>query len=405
MTERLYYEDCYLRAFDAHVRACEQREAGYAVLLDRSAFYPTSGGQPFDTGTLGAARVTDVSVDDAGEVWHMVDAPFTAGESVHGEIDWARRFDHMQQHAGEHLLANAAQRILSGHTIGLHLGAEVSTIDMTLPGGKTHASDAEIRALEDDVNNFIQRDVPIRCWFPDPEELKALPLRKPPAVDEHIRIVQIGAHEFCACGGTHPASAGQIGLFKIVDARSSRGKLRIAFVCGKRAYDLLRTHYDLATAIASLLSTSVGNIPNMVFSILEQQKITERALSEAQKKLLFAEIPAMRARGADADGRYTVIAERIEGDASAARELAAALAAENGVIALIGAAAGEQYVYVAARAGDVKANMGAILSQAAKESGGKGGGRLDFAQGGGPAEMLDRMREQALLCSRAPDET
>lgn len=397
MTERLYYEDCYLRAFDARVCACEKREVGYATLLDRTAFYPTSGGQPYDTGTLGAAQVAEVYVDDAGEVWHIIDTPLAVGEAVHGEIDWARRFDHMQQHAGEHLLANAAKRLLDGYTIGLHLGAEISTIDMTLPAGKTHASDEEIRALEDDVNGWIQKDVPIRCWFPEPDELKTLPLRKPPAVDEHIRIVQIGPHEFCACGGTHPASAGQIGLFKIVDARPSRGKLRIAFVCGKRAYELLRTHYDLATAVASTLSTSVENMPNMVCSILEQLKRAERALSEAQKKLLFAEIPAMRARGVRAASGYAVIAERIEGDAQAARELAAALAVENGTVALIGAAAGEQYVYVASRSGDVEVNMGALLSKAAKESGGKGGGRPDFAQGGGPAEMLDQMREAALF--------
>ncbi len=398
MTERLYYADCYLRAFDAHVAACEKREAGYAALLDRSAFYPTSGGQPYDTGTLGAARVTDVSVDGAGEVWHMIDTPLVVGETVHGEIDWTRRFDHMQQHAGEHLLANAAKRLLDGHTIGLHLGAEVSTIDMTLPAGKTHASDAEIRALEDDVNGFIQKDVPIRCWFPEPDELKTLPLRKPPAVDEHIRIVQIGPHEFCACGGTHPASAGQIGLFKIVDARPSRGKLRIAFVCGKRAYELLRTHSDLVTTSAGILSTSVENVPNMVGSILDQLKRTERALWEAQKKLLFAEIPGMRARGVPTASGYTVIAEKIEGDAAAARELATALTAEGGIIALIAAAAGEQYVYVASRSGDIEANVGAILSKAARESGGKGGGRPDFAQGGGPVEMLGRMREAALLC-------
>lgn len=397
MTERLYYGDCYLREFDAEVRAGEKAEVGYAVLLDRTAFYPTSGGQPFDTGKLGGANVIDVYADDAGEVWHVLDAPLAAGQAVHGEIDWARRFDHMQQHAGEHLLANAALRLLGGRTIGLHLGAEVSTIDMTLPEGKTHATDEEIRALEDDVNGYIQNDVPVRCWFPEPEELKTLPLRKPPAVDEHIRIVQIGDHEFCACGGTHPASAGQIGLLKVMDARPSRGKLRLAFVCGKRAYNLLREHYDLAKTSAGILSTSVCNLPNMVGSLSEQLKNTERALSEAQKKLLFSEIPAMRVRSGRSASGYAVIAERIEGDAAAARELASALVEQSGTIALVGAANGEAYIYVACRAADVAANIGGLLSQAAKACGGKGGGRPDFAQGGGPAEMLDRMRDAALL--------
>ncbi len=397
MTERLYYGDCYLREFDAQVRACEKTEAGYAALLDRSTFYPTSGGQPFDTGTIGGAHVTDVYSDEADEVWHVVDMPLAIGKKVHGEIDWARRFDHMQQHAGEHLLANAAYRLLGGHTIGLHLGAEISTIDMTLPEGRTHATDGEIRALEDDVNGWIQRDVPIRCWFPEAEELKSLPLRKPPAVDEHIRMVQIGPHEFCACGGTHPSSAGQIGLLKIVDARPSKGKLRVAFVCGARAYELLREHYNLAKAAAGILSTSVGHLPNMVCSMAEQLKGAERALAEAQKKLLFTEIPAMRARCGRSASGYAVIAERIEGDAASARELASTLTEAGGTIALIGVASGEQFVYAACRSGDVEANMGAILSQAAKACGGKGGGRPDFAQGGGPEAMLDRMREAALL--------
>ncbi len=396
MTQRLYYENCDLRAFDAQVCACEKTDAGFKVRLDQTAFYPTSGGQPFDTGTIGGAHVTDVFADEAGEVWHVVDLPLDVGAKVHGEIDWARRFDHMQQHAGEHLLANAAFRLLGGHTIGLHLGAEVSTIDMTLPEGKTHATDEEIRALEDDVNTWIQMDVPIRCWFPQPDELKALPLRKPPAVDEHIRIVQIGTHEYCACGGTHPARAGQIGLLKIVDARPSRGKLRIAFVCGERAYETLRTHYDLAKTSAGILSTSVENLPNMVGSMLEQLKEAQRGRAEAEKKVLLAEIPAMRARAIKSASGYAVIAERIDGDAAMAREIASALVEESGAIVLIGAPNGDASVYIACRSEDVEVNMGAILSQAAKETGGKGGGRPAFAQGGGPAQMLDVMREAAV---------
>lgn len=397
MTDRLYYEDPYLQTFDAEVRVCEKNEAGYAVKLDRSAFYPTSGGQPFDTGVLGGAQVTDVYADDSGAVWHVVDAPLGVGQKVHGRIDWARRFDHMQQHAGEHLLANAAHRLLGGHTIGLHLGAEISTIDMTLPEGRMHATGEELRALEDDVNGWIQKDVPIRSWFPEPEELKALPLRKPPAVDEGVRVIQIGPNEFCACGGTHPSTAGQIGLLKIVDARPSRGKLRLAFVCGMRAFNSLREHYDLAKETAALLSTSVWNLPNLVGSIAKQLKDTERQLAEAQKKWLLSEVPTMRARCAYSAGGHSVIAEFVEGDAGALRELATALSSESGTIALIGAANGESFLYVACRSADIQANMGALLSQAAKASGGKGGGRPDFAQGGGPSAMLDHMREAALL--------
>ena len=134
MTERLYYDDAYLTSFDARVTDCVPDEDTYLVRLDRSAFYPTSGGQPYDTGTLGGANILDVFVQN-GDVFHRTDAPLNVGSEVHGEIDWPRRFDHMQQHCGEHMLANAVWRQLGGHVIGLHLGAEVSSIDADLPGG------------------------------------------------------------------------------------------------------------------------------------------------------------------------------------------------------------------------------------------------------------------------------
>ena len=165
MTERLYYDNAYLTEFDGTVLACEARGGHYEVLLDRSAFYPTSGGQPFDTGRLADAKVLDVNVAD-GEVWHTVDRPLKAGDSVHGTIDWPRRFDHMQQHAGDHMIAGALHRLMGGVTIGLHVGDEVSTIDVSMPDGATRITPEALRQIEMDVNEHIQRDVPIRCWFP-----------------------------------------------------------------------------------------------------------------------------------------------------------------------------------------------------------------------------------------------
>ena len=164
------------------------------VALDQSAFYPTSGGQPYDTGTLGNVRVVDVTVED-NVVWHRLDGALRVGDSVHGEIDWPRRFDHMQQHGADHVLAGACYELFGGVTIGLHLGEEVSSIDMTLPGGRTHLTEAEVDQLETLVNERIQRDAPVRCWFPGEEELSSLPLRKKPTVTEHVRIVAFGDYE------------------------------------------------------------------------------------------------------------------------------------------------------------------------------------------------------------------
>ena len=230
-TDRLYYDDAYLTAFDAAILSCRD---GWAA-LNRSAFYPTSGGQPFDTGVLTAEgtdyAVTDVQVQ-GNVVWHRIGASILEGIHVHGRIDWPRRFDHMQQHAGDHMLAGAAWQLFGATTIGLHMGNEVSSIDLSFPDGRTRLNDEEIDRWEMLVNERVQQDDPIRCWFPKPEELTALPLRKPPTVKEHVRVVAMGDYEMVACGGTHPRSTGQIGLVKILSCAPSRGNMRLTFISG-----------------------------------------------------------------------------------------------------------------------------------------------------------------------------
>lgn len=391
MTDRLYYDNTYLTEFDAVVVECLPKEDKFIIKLDRSAFYPTSGGQPFDTGFISGAAVTDVYVDSDGDVWHEVSNSFDAGSEVHGSIDWERRFDHMQQHAGEHLLANAAFRLLNGVTIGLHLGSDVSSIDMTLPEGRTRISDDELRALEDDVNDRIQRDVPVRQWFPDKDELVRLPLRKPPTVNEHIRIVQIGELEFCACGGTHPSSAGQIGLVKIVDARPARGKLRLTFVCGKRAFELLRKNFDLLHSTGEAISTSVDNVPMQVRAMDDEIKKLTRELSTVRKELLLSNAGAMLDKAAITENGIRIVGEYVEADVNAARELATHLTKLPRTIAVIGVKTISNYSFIVCRSSDIDCNCGANLSAAAKICGGKGGGKLDFAQGGGPKEMLSHI--------------
>jgi alanyl-tRNA synthetase len=395
MTQRLYYDDPYLTSFSGKVLECREKEGKWAIRLDRSAFYPTSGGQPYDTGRLGSANIQDVYVENA-DVWHVTDAPLEVGAEVRGEIDWERRFDHMQQHAGEHMLANAVYRLMNGTTIGLHLGADISTIDVVLPGGDTNISAEMLRRLEDDVNEKIQRDVTIRQWFPDPEELARLPLRKKPTVDEHIRVVQIGDLEFCACGGTHPSTAGQIGLVKIVDARPSRGKLRLGFVCGKRAFELLRRDYDILHQAANSVSAATDDVPAIILQLQKQLREARWQAGELRKKLLITGEGSMIESAQLSASGVRVVCGMVDGDMDAIRELANHIVSVDGRIALIGAQSGEGYVYVAARSKDVKAGMGAIVTAAAKATGGKGGGRPDFAQGGGAAEMFSRMLAESL---------
>ena len=390
MTERLYYDDSYLTEFDAVVLACEERDGAYHVRLDRSAFYPTSGGQPYDTGTLGETRVLDVYVDDAGEVWHAVDGWLAVGERVHGSIDWPRRFDHMQQHAGDHMIASALWRLLGGVTIGLHISHDVSTIDVAMPEGVTRISPEDIRRVEDDVNARIQRDVPVRCWFPEAEELKSLPLRKPPTVSEHVRIVAIGEDEMVACGGTHPATAGQIGLVKIVGVAPARGKMRVSFLAGRRAYEDYRAAFDQSHAAANLLSTSPDNLPDHVAAMQEALREATAELNRLRRDAAIAQLTAELENAPRLESGAAVLVKLMDGDVNLAKDAASRLIKRPGIAALLGVRTGEgQAAFVFARSQDVDIHMGQLLSQSARPLGGKGGGRPYFAQGGGPVEILD----------------
>ena len=392
MTERLYYDNAYLTEFDCCVLACRENGAHFDVLLDRSAFYPTSGGQPFDTGTLGNAQVIDVNVID-GDVWHTVTQPLTPGTTVHGCIDWPRRFDHMQQHAADHMIASALHRLMGGVTIGLHISGDMSTIDVSMPGGATRLSDEDIRRIEEDVNERIQRDVPVRCWFPEAEELAALPLRKPPTVDEHVRIVAIGEDEMVACGGTHPATAGQLGLVKIVSATPARGKMRVAFLAGARTMTDYRRLSEAAHQAAGMLSTGVENLAASVAALQEKLRAAEFELVRLRREQLLNQAAQFIAEAEALPGGARLIARFVEADAMLLRDLASKLIEAPGMIALLGAMNGDQAIYVFGRASDVNVHMGTLLKESALPLGGKGGGRPDFAQGGGCREILDAARK------------
>ncbi|MDO5322611.1 MAG: DHHA1 domain-containing protein [Clostridia bacterium] len=392
MTERLYYDDSYMKEFDAEVVRAELRNGRTIVALNQSAFYPTSGGQPYDTGTINDARVTDVFVDEGGEVWHEVDAPLEVGEKVHGRIDWARRWDHMQQHGGEHMIAGAVYALTGGMTIGLHLGAEVSSIDVQFADGSPHMDAETIARIEDYVNERIQQDAPIRCWFPDGSELASLPLRKAPTVKEHVRIVAMGDFEMVACGGTHPSSTGQIGLVKIVSAAPERGKLRLSFVCGMRAYRDYRQNYNCAWAAANLMSTRPEKLPELLEGTLQRLKDAERELNRLRRERLLESVPVLLEHAETLPGGGKLVCRLADCDPADLKELASKLIEADGVVALLGAKNGEKCNFVFARSANVDLQMGRLLSEAAKPLGGKGGGRPDFAQGGGPAEVLDVAR-------------
>ncbi len=397
VTERLYYADSYLKIFVAEV--LEVKDG--AARLDRSAFYPTSGGQPYDTGFLGGLRVTEVFVGEDGDVWHRTEGVLEVGAKISGEVDWARRFDHMQQHAGEHMLAGKFYKKLGGFTIGLHLGAEVSTIDVELPGGDMRAPEDVLDEIEDEVNRDIQRDLPIRCFFPAEEEFSVLPLRKPPTVTDHIRVVLIGDEkngECVACGGTHPSSTGQIGLVRVLDARPSRGKMRVTFVCGLRAVKDARMRARAADRAAALLSVPVERLPEAAENVLEREREAKARLERERTGQALKRADELW-RTAEENRGWRVVHDACDAlDAGAIKEMASRLASRERTIALIESRQeGGNSMVVFARTEGEGPHMGRLLSEIVKPLGGKGGGRPEFAQGGAPQVGAAALAAETLL--------
>lgn len=391
MTDRIYYVDAYQKQFDATATATRKDADGVWIALDRSAFYPTGGGQPHDTGTLRflerAVQVTDVLADEENTIWHRVTAPIEKGTAVRGEIDWVRRWDHMQQHGGEHILAGSIWHLFQGITRGLHLGKESSTIDVKMPFGRLHLTQEERKQLEDLANERIMSDAPIRCWFPSQDELRTLPLRKEATVDHHVRVVAAGDFEMVPCGGTHPSSTGQLGMIKIVEIAPSRGSMRIQFVAGMRALQFFQTCMDAVHLSGAQLSASAVTLPQAVKKMMDANDALKKentALKAEKAQVLAAELIA----GAEPlqGGDILIKAVLPDADMNTLRDIALHAVKQSRVIVLLAAPSPDGTLVTFARAQDAKGDMALLLRQ----SGTKGGGRADFARGkAGDPDILD----------------
>lgn len=392
-TNRLYYDNAYLTAFDAKVIALREKDGKWEAALDQSAFYPTSGGQPYDTGTLGGCFVTDVNVEE-DVVWHTLSGKLQVGETVHGRIDWPRRFDHMQQHGGDHVLAGACWELFGGVTIGLHLGEEFSSIDMTLPEGRTHLTEEEILRLETLVNQRIQRDDPVRCWFPDEEELSRLPLRKKPTVTEHIRIVAFGDYEYVACGGTHPATAGQLGVVKVISCAPARGKMRLTFAAGMRAVRYLQHCALTAQKIAKEVS---GDVMNAHEAYLREKEAAKDVRQRLQQSLTEAAIDAAKISALPLPDGGTLYARHLSFlDRAALLHAASSLVKGGNVLALLTCPDKNGCAVIFLRSADRSEDMSALL----RESGARGGSKPDMAQGSAADESVIEKARQLLEAAK-----
>lgn len=366
MTEKLYYRDCHLAQFRASVTGCTPTEKGYLVTLDATAFYPEGGGQACDLGTLGGVRVLDVQERD-GEILHLCDGALQVGDQVDGAIDDARRFDLMQQHTGEHIVSGIIHRRFGYHNTGFHMGADVTTIDFD--GIIPVEALAEIEA---EANGALWKNLPVRCWYPSPEELPTVSYRTKRALPWPVRIVEIPGYDCCACCGVHTAATGEVGLIKLFSAVGFRGGTRMELVCGRRALDMLNLAFAQNTQVSQAFSakwTETGTAAAKMNEALAAEKYRAIGL---QRRLI-----AGIAQRYDNCGNVVHFEPGL--DAGLLRELADAIAQRCGGIAAV-FSGDDRTGYgfcILARTGDLRP-LGKAMTQSLS---GRGGGRADAQQG------------------------
>jgi alanyl-tRNA synthetase len=394
ITDRLYYADCYLREFQARVIRTSSEAGGVRVFLDRTAFYPESGGQPADQGTLAGIAVLDV-VEDGGEVAHLLtESPST--EVVQGSIDWRRRFDHMQQHTGQHVLSAAFEKAGGYKTVSFHLGTETSTIDLD----SDRVGAKQIEETEELANKIVFENRPVQISFRSVAEANHMDLRKPTFREGDIRVVEVEGFDLSACGGTHVSRTGAIGLISIRKVDTSKGLTRVAFMCGGRALRRARRDFAILSEAAHQFSTGLENVPELIAKQAEELRDAGRLRNKLLEDLAELEALELWRSAPERNGSRVVRRLHAAGDVKRAKMLAHAVAKHASAIALLGVRGKPAGLFFAQSPGG-KANLAEVLKQTLARFGGKGGGAHDFAQGGGlPEDQLEEALDFAELLLR-----
>ena len=393
LTERLYYTDSSLLEFDATVTAVEEQGDEALVSLDRSAFYPTSGGQNFDVGEIfgiaNGSRVRVIGVQEqeqTGDVLHRIECPpgwLRPGVPVRGEVDAVRRRDHMQQHSGQHVLSAAFERLYSFPTVSFHMGDDYCSIDLATD--KLTAQ--QVEAAERLANEVIAEDRPVEIRFATPDEARGMGVRKiPAAVREKLRLIDIRDFDLNACGGTHVRSTGQIGAILLRKLEKVKQGTRVEFVCGLRAVSTARRDFQTLTDAAAAFSTQIWEVPQQVRKSLDEiktaQKTQHRLLEEVAE--LQASNLLQKAAAQPKSSDYKLVVEFFaDRDLAFIKMLAQKLIRLDKTIALL-ACGGAQPSLVFAQTPGLPNDMGALMKDTLQKLGTRGGGTRDMAQGGAP---------------------
>ena len=373
MSEKLYYSDPFLQEFTATVLSCEQDKAGWKVVLDRTAFYPEGGGQPADTGILGDAKVIDVR-EKENIIVHTCDKALNVGETVTGRIDWARRFDHMQQHSGEHIVSGIICARYGCDNVGFHLGKDIVTIDFN-----HDISPEDLPAIEAQANAFIWSDTPIDIRFLEGDALRQAEYRSKKFIPGLVRLVAFPGADCCACCGTHVLRAGQVGLVKLLSCQKFREGVRMELLCGKRAFDYLSGTWEQNLAVSRALSAK----PLQTHAAVERLK---GELESVKLRAATLETADFARKGAEYAGKGDVVL--FEGDMSAdsVRRLCdAVLDTCGGRCAVFAGEDGNFKYAVGIRDGDIRP----LVKELNGALNGRGGGKPNFAQGSVAAKEAD----------------
>ncbi len=277
MTRKLYYEDCHLREFTARVVSCEAAPKGWEVVLDQTAFYPEGGGQACDIGSLGGVKVLDTR-ERGEEIVHLCDKPLEVGEEVTGKIDWQRRFDLMQQHTGEHIVSGIIHRRFGYANVGFHVGADTVTIDFDGP-----IPAEAVAEIEAEANEFLWRNVPVKCWIPSPQELETVTYRSKRALPWPVRIVEVPGADSCACCGVHVGYTGEVGLLKLFSCVKFHQGVRMEMACGGRALALLNAAFEQNRQVSQAFSAKIwetGEAARRMNEALGKEKARANALQK-----------------------------------------------------------------------------------------------------------------------------
>src|SRR5215472_8554791 len=388
MTQRLYYHDSFLYDFDAEVTELPESKRP-AIILNRTAFYPTSGGQIFDTGVIstetGSHKVTEVADTEDGRVVHYLEAPvkeLQPGTRVHGLIDATRRRDHMQQHSGQHVLSAAFVRLFNMPTVSFHMADEYCSIDLDAPA----LTKEQIESAERFANEIILENRPVDIRFVTREEAGKLGLRKlPPVERDQLRIIDIHDFDLTACGGTHVGQTGQIGCILLRKSEKVRQGYRVEFVAGQRAVATARRDFTTLTEASALFSAHIYDVPQQVRKSLDEIRSLRKQREESLEELAAAQAASLLAEAQESGGLRLVIRTFADRDMNFLKLLAQKLTREaTNVIALL-ATTSPQPSLVFAQSQGRPSDMGAAMKQVMAQIGGRGGGSKDMAQGGLPS--------------------